>query len=852
MAARESRASVPRLLLLVATIAVGVAAIVAIHSFTDNLQESVRADARALLGADLAFSSGVAFSQRAESLLAEVQQAAAAGRPAAVAEARVTSFAAMAYATGSGSARLVQVAAVSPGYPFYGLIQTEPAEAWGQLERTGGALVDRSLLAALGAAPGDTLALGEAHFRIQGVVVNVPGEVGVRAAFGPRVFIPARRLEETKLLTFGSRARYEAFLKLPEDARPQVLAESFRSPLNVERVTIRTVAEDQRRLNATLSNLGRYLGLVGLVALFLGGIGVASAAHVFVKRKIETVAVLRCLGAGGNTVLLVYLLQAAAVGLAGGVSGAVLGVALQGTLARILEDFLPVQVHSAPSLAAIALGVGLGVWVATVFALLPLLAVRQVSPLVVLRRAFEEHVPRSRDVARALVLVMLAASLVALAILQAGRVVPGLAFAAGLGVVLWLLRLAALLLTWSVRRFFPEHLPYVWRQGLANLDRPANQTLTVVLALGFGAFLLATLVLVHDNLLRDFRVDTASSERPNLVLFDIQKDQRAAAERLVRAAGFVPSAPIPVVPMRIASLKGRPVAELLARKGTAEEVRDRWAVRREYRSTYRDALVSSETVVAGRFWRPGEWKQRADGAPVPISVSDGLAHELGLGLGDEVVWDVQGVRVVSRVASLRDVSWARFEPNFFVVFPEGPLAEAPQMFVTLTRVDDARARGALERQVAEALPNVTAIDLFQVQQAVEAILARVVLAIRFMALFCLATGTVVLLGAVAASRDQRVREGVLLRTLGATRTQVLRILVAEYASLGAIAAATALLLSIAAAWGLLHFVFETHVSLPFGWLAGLAAGVVALTVSVGLWNSTEAFRRTPLEVLRAE
>jgi putative ABC transport system permease protein len=852
MAVRESRASRRRLLLLVATVAAGVAAIVAINSFTDNLQASVRAEARALLGADLAFSSGARFSEGAEALVAEVKNAAVGTRKGAVAEARVTGFAAMAYVTRTGGARLVQVAAVSPGYPFYGVVQTDPAGEWGRLEETGGALVDPSLLAALEAEVGDTLALGEARFPVRGVIVNVPGEIGVRAAFGPRVFIAAGRLDETKLLAFGSRGRYEAFLRLPEDARPQILAERFRSSLNAERVTIRTVAEDQRRLNETLSTLSRYLGLVGLVALFLGGIGVASAVHAFIKGKIETVAVLRCLGASGQTVLRVYLLQAVTVGLLGGLGGAALGVAAQRSLARVLGDFLPVEVRVSLSLPAIAFGVGMGLWVATAFALVPLLAVRHVSPLAVLRRPFEEHAPPSRDPGRRVVLALLAASLVALAMLQVRRALPGLVFAAGIGCALALFWLAALLLTWSARRFLPRRLPYLWRQGLANLHRPANQTVTVVLSLGFGAFLLGTLVLVHDNLLRDSRFDVAAAGRPNLVLFDIQTDQKAAAERLIRGAGFIPSAPVPIVPMRIASLKGTPAAELLAKKGTAEEVRARWALRREYRSTYRDGLVPSERLVAGRFWEPGEWKGRTDGGPVPISVADSLAHELGLKLGDEVAWDVQGARVVSRVASLRDVSWARFEPNFFVVFPEGPLNEAPQMFVTLTRVDDAGARGALERRLAEALPNVTTIDLAQVQQAVETILARVALAIRVMAFFSLATGAVVLLGAVAASRGQRVREGVLLRTLGATRKQVLRVLVAEYVSLGAMASAAAVLLSIAAAWALCRFLFEAHFQVPFGWLAGLGVGVVGLTVVVGLLNSAEAFRRTPLEVLRTE
>jgi putative ABC transport system permease protein len=303
--------------------------------------------------------------------------------------------------------------------------------------------------------------------------------------------------------------------------------------------------------------------------------------------------------------------------------------------------------------------------------------------------------------------------------------------------------------------------------------------------------------------------------------------------------------------MRIQSVKGKPVARVLGEAGTAEASRERWAFRREYRSSHRDAPASSERIVAGRLWREGEWMAPRDG-PVPVALEDGVARELAVTVGDEIVWDVQGVPVASRVAALRDVDWARFEPNFFVIFPEGPLDKAPQTFVALSRMDDAGRRARFQRAVVEAHPNVSTLDLAQVQQAVEGILEKVALAIRFMALFSLAAGTVVLVGAVAASRYQRVREAVLLRTLGATRPQLLRILFAEYASLGLLAAATAMLLSAAAAWALVRFAFDSRFALPLPSLLALASGVVALTIVVGLLGSIEVLRRPPLEVLRSE
>jgi putative ABC transport system permease protein len=856
MARREARGQMLRLWPFMAAVAVGVGALVAINSFTQNLEDTVRDQARALLGADLAFSSSSRFPPRADALLAELGRDAGGARTA-----RVTSFSAMAYAVGSPGSRLVQVAAVEPGYPFYGRIETDPPGEWDRLADGRFALVDPSLLVALDARVGDTLALGEGRFRIRGVVTNVPGDVGVRAAFGPRVFVPAAHLDETRLLVFGSRARYETLLRLEAPEKAQGLADRYRPRLAAERVRTRTVSEDERSVRESMGDLGRYLGLVSLVAVLLGGLGVGSAVHAFIKRRMDTIAVLRCLGASAGRVFAIYLSEAAAMAILGSLAGAALGLAVQRLLPRLLGDFLPVDVRLETSWSALAAGLGVGAVVSLLFSLLPLLAVRDVSPLLLLRRSFEPPPRRRRDPWRFLVVLALAASVVALASLQTRSLGVGAVFAGVIGLVLLVLWLAALGLARAVRRFLPGGWPYVWRQGLANLHRPANQTVAVLLALGFGAFLLDTLFLVQHNLLRELRPG-GSESRPNLVLFDIQPGQRAPLEAAARGSGFTATAPVPIVPMRIQSLKGVPAAALLAtpsaQEGSSkpEERPSRWTIRREYRSTYRDAATASERVVAGALWRPGEWRARPGGGPgqppLPVSLESGVAEELGVGIGDEIVWDVQGLSLASRVASLRHVEWARFEPNFFVVFPEGPLDAAPQTFLTVTRIDDAAARARFQRRIVESFPNVTVVDLSQVQQAVEGIVSRVSLAIRFMALFSLAAGAAVLAGAVAASRQQRLREGALLKTLGATRAQVFRVATAEYAALGGLAAAAAAALSAAAAWGIVRYLFEAPFVLPAPPLLGMAMGVVALAVAVGLLSSAEVFRRPPLEVLRWE
>lgn len=874
MAWREGRASRRKLGLLTGAVAAGVAALVAINSFTLNLTDSVARQAQALLGADVSVSSRRPFPERAEAFLDSLR--------VENQIASMVSFAGMAYVPRTSGVRLVQVRAVDPAYPFYGQIATEPAGLWPSLAEGGVVLVEPTLLPALEARVGDTLALGDATFRIAGVVNNFPGSVAIASAFGPRVFIGPGDLAATGLLEFGARVEYDSYIRLAEPGRGPALRTAYREELRAERVSIRTVESESDDLSEALERLGRYLGLVALIALLLGGLGVASAVHVFIRQKLDTIAVLRCLGATAPEIFAIYMLQAMAMGALGSLLGAAIGLGVQQGLPLLFADVLPLDVEIYLAPRAILTGIGLGVWVSAIFAMLPLLGVRRISPLMTLRRDYEA--PRRRwDPMRLAAAAVLLLSVILLAAVQVRNLREGAIFTGGALAVLVVLWLAALGLIRGVRRWFPRRWPYLVRQGLANLYRPANQTVTVVLSLGFGAFLLSTLYLVQHNLLRQFRIDGADGTRPNLLFFEIQPDQADGVEQLITSAGHPGSDPVPIVPMRIRAIKGvavgapaavgaggaapvgagrAPSAVGAARAPPASHdtteaqgqeggsgARRGWGVRREYRSTYRDSLTASETLVAGRSWAG---VPRAPGEPVPISIEVSVSDELGVTIGDEIEWDVQGAIIRSRVWSVREVDWTRFETNFFVVFATGALERAPQMLVTLTRVEDAAERGALQRSMAERFPNVTAIDLSQVQQAIEAILGKATLIVRFMALFSLATGAIVLVGAVATSRYQRIREGVLLKTLGATRPQVLRVMITEYLALGAMAAMASVVLASVAGWMIARWVFEQPFALPWLPLGGLASGLILVTLVVGLWNSAEILNRTPLEVLRAD
>ncbi len=860
MAWREGRGEGARRLWLLSTaIIAGVAALVAINSFTENMRRAVAEQARALVGADIVFRSSRPFPDSVEALFDSL--AGTADR------ARVTSLIAMGYVPRTRDVRLIQLRAVEPGYPYYGEITTDPPGLWRQFSSTGGALVDPVLLPSLGARLGDTLAIGEGRFPIVGQILDVPGEPAIASTFGARVFIPAGALPGTGLVRFGSRAEYEEYLRLGPGQDAQAIAKKYRAPLRERRVGIRTVEQDQENLTQALTQLGNFLGLVALVALLLGGLGVASAVNVLIKRKLDTIAVLRCLGVSSGRLLGIYLTLALMMALLGSTVGAGIGIGLQQLLPLLFHGLLPLDVRVTPSFRSILLGAGLGLWVAGAFAALPLLGIRRVSPLRTLRRDVDPLPARNRP-AR-LVLLLIALSVVGLSAIQVGHPLLGAAFAVAIGIALLVLWLAARGLIAAVRRWFPHRWPYLWRQGLANLFRPANQTVMVVLGLGFGACILTTLFVVQANLLQEFRPGFGGL-RGNLLLFDIQPEQAAGVAGAIAENGLPPGLMVPIVTMRIAAIRGVPVRELVDTSqrspngprdqndqgGEEEPQRESgprsgpagWALRREYRSTYRDTTTTAERVVEGRWWNG---PVQGNG-PALISLERGLARDLTVKVGDEMTWDVQGVSVNTRVANLRSVDWRRFEPNFFVVFQAGAIDRSPQMLVTLTRADSAAVRGQVQRQLAERFPNVTTIDLSQVQQALEHILDRGALIVRFLALFSLVTGAVVLVGSVSASRVARIREAVLLKTLGATRSQVLRILLAEYAALGVLAAVVSVVLASVGGWALFRWVFKSAFHLPVLPMGGLTAALIGITLAVGLWNSAEILKRAPLAVLREE
>ncbi len=836
MAWRDSRSSRRRLLLFSISITLGIAALVSISSFRHSLSRAIDDQARGLIGADLVIESTRPFRPEDEELLHSL------GEP----QAREIRFATMASFPKSNGTRLTSVRALGGGFPFYGPMETVPAAAAREFRQGAQAIVEESLLLQFHAEVGDPIKIGESQFTIAGALKKMPGEASAAGSFAPRVYIPLQDLAATNLLKIGSIARYRAYVKFPENTDVESRIEMLGPQIKRLGLEFDTVAKRKRDLGTSLENLYRFLNLIGFISLLLGAVGVASAIQAHLQQKTRTGAILRCLGMSAAGTVLVYLVQTAAMGLFGAGFGAVLGVAMQRVFPRILMSFLPLAISTSIAWRPIVAGIFTGFSICILFALPPLLRFRRLSPLRVFRAAMEvESAPRGRDPVLWAVYALIVAGITGFSISQTDTLKHGLAFAAALFLAVGIFAGVAKLLIIGIRKFFPHGRSFVLRQGLANLYRPNNRTLLLTLSLGLGTFLLLNLYLTREVLLAQFS-SVGTKNQPNIFFFDIQPDQKAGVAELVRASGMPVIQEAPIVTMRLAEVKGRRTTEILldSQRKTPE-----WELEREYRTTYREQLTDTEKISAGH------WIGRVDYHPddkVPISLDADIAKDLGTKIGDELIFDVQGVPIKTTVASTRTVDWKRFQTNFFVLFPAGVLENAPTFHVLVSRVETPADSAKLQNAIVARFPNVSAIDLTSVIQTVDSILGKVALVIRVMSLFTVGAGLIVLASTIWSGRYQRLQESILLRTLGASRLQIWKILCAEYFLLGLFASLTGIVLAVGASWGLAKFVFKLGYA-PSLWPLFVAAGAVSLlTVAVGLIASRGVGSAPPLEILRAE
>jgi putative ABC transport system permease protein len=827
LAWRETRGAGRHFAYLVACITLGVGALVAVGSFAASLERTVGRSARALMGGDVEIRSTQPLSSESMDVVAALTRPGTDTLP-------VTELVAMSAA--GGKSQIVELKAVGRGYPLYGDLVSAPSAPLESLIGNGRALVHESLLIRLGLRVGDRLTIGEGDFTVSGVIRQEPDRAVGVFSLGPRVLIDARDLDGTRLIRQGSRVRHRHLFRLPPGSSAETFKDALAARLTDPGVRVTTYTQAQPGVRRFWNQLTVYLGLTGLVALMVGGIGVATSVRAFVRGKLETIAVLKCLGASWRQMLAAYLLQTVLLGLGGSLLGATLGSALQWALAPALAPLMPVPLNAGLSPRAIVAGLAMGTGLTLLFALWPLLDIRRVPPALILRHDVEPRLPGRRPWLAAVPIV---AGLSALAVWQAGSFKVGAIFIGGLAAAIVLLAAGARLVIEGARRL-PRLRSLAWRQAVANLHRPGSHAGTVLVSLGLAVMLIVAVALLEQSLRAEL-ADRGPGRAPAFFFIDIQPDQAQAFSRLVAdKTGREPTL-TPVVRSRLASINGAPVSQ--DPRHRREEV---WYLSREYVLTWAAQAPPENPVVAGRWWTLEE----AAREPL-ISVEEEIAKNLGVTIGGSLSFDIQGVTVTARVANLRRVEWQTFNTNFFVIFSQGALDGAPTTWLATARVPPADEL-AVQSAVTAAFPNVTAIPIREVLERIAGVLDQIALAIRLLAGVSIATGLIVTAGALGVSRHQRLYQSVILKALGATRGLVARVFAVEYALLGTAAGLGGTALAAALATGVLHWALDVRWGGSPGTIAWGIAASAALALGVGFLGTFRLLGKRPLAVLRSE
>jgi len=829
---REARGGLHRFLFFLTSIALGVASIVGVGNMSANFEAMTHLEARNLLAADLEARLIRPLSTAGEAVLEELSRE-------GLSSIRITELKGMAINVDSGETQLVELKAIESGYPFYGHLEIAPPSADLSLGPEE-VWVEKGLLLRLHFAVGNQVKIGEASFVIRGEIVKEPDRVVGPFRIGPRVLLSQAGLKRTGLVQTGSRIRHRLLIKTGMRT-PEALKELLNKRWSEESVRIKTYREVQPRLSRFLGNFTTYLGLVGLITLMIGGIGVASHIHAFLTERIETIAILKSLGAGAATLTLIYLLLALILGGIGALAGVLLGLGITLILQSLLAGFLPPGFVFQMTATPIVRGITMGLLTTFLFALWPLRMVSAVPPLRIFRHEVETkalRMTRKKWFKQILIGGGMALGWTGLSIWQAGSWRLGIWVVIAVGVAILLLMAGGKGLLMLVRKTpLPDSL--IFRYGIKNLYRPGRQIMTIILSLGVGIMVLLTLFQVERRLMAQLQ-QNIPEDAPGLFFIDIQPDQKGPLETMLTARRFEITPELtPLIRSRLHAVNGQKISEI-----GAENRPDAWYFTREYVLTYQENLPEHNIILRGQWWEEGE-------TDALISVDSDVAYHLGIDVGSTVTFDIQGVQIPGRVTSIREVDWGSMTTNFYFIFSPAALAGAPETFVATVTTEPENDL-PVQNAIIGAFPNVTVIPIREFLETIARILTEITRTIQVMASLGLLVGLIVLSGAIVATRARRVHEMVLFKTLGATRPTLIAIMAVEYALLGIVSAIVGGGLSIAVSWGVVRFFLDIPWQIEWGVLLVGTSGTVALTLLTGFLTTYRILGEKPLAILRAE
>ena len=881
MAWRETRGAWRHFLYFFACIAIGVGALVGVSLFGANMERAVTKEARGLLGGDLEIRLTRPLSLAGQAVLDSLNNR-------DIIFTHVSELVAMAAQatprpSRAQSTQIVELKAVESAYPLYGALRLDPAQSPDVLlhpdkDRCGGrscfgAVVQESLLIRMGLSVGDRLKIGQAMFLITGIVRTEPDRMANAFTLGPRVMITQEGLQAAQLIKPGSRVRERYLMKTPLDMPLEPLLSELRDRLATDSARVSSYRTAQSQLRQFLEQLSRYLGLIGLTALFIGGLGVGTSIHAFLRDKLRTIAIWKAVGPDSATVVSTYVAQAIFVGCIGSLAGIFLGIALQRGLPPLMAAFFVSDLLDQVGLSSelswssfwpLLKGAILGLLSTLLFTIWPLLKIRNVHPGAIFRREAEQTVVEQEaapsrwwvtwgladrwNVGTAGGIIL---GLCALSVWQAGSWSIGLLFLGALSLAIAVLFVCARVL---VRGLVWAPLPPVLslRYALGNVVRPGSQATGIMVAIGIGVMVIVTVSLVERALLNQVQ-ESRPADAPTFFFIDIQGDQAKEFVSLVnRETGHGRPELTPLVRSRLHAINGHAVkveeeVEKDDKRTDGKEARGKqWYFTREYVLTFLDHLPKDNTLVKGEWWKPGQVFTTPQ-----VSVEEEAATNLGLHIGSIVEFDIQGTTVAAEVSSIRKVEWGNFSTNFYMILSPGAIVGVPFTYVATVRVLP-QQEVPLQEAVVASFPNITAINIGDVLEGFARVLDRLSLVIRAVALFCVAAGGLVMAAALAATRYRRLYESVILKALGATRGLIARAFAMEYVLLGAVAGLIGLILGSGLSWAVLRLVFDLPWSMHPQVLGVGLFLTMALTLIVGFASTYRILGQRPLAVLRHE
>ena len=828
IARRELRGGVRGLWIVLLCLALGVGVIAAVGSLRAAVDAGLAADGRALLGGDLEVDTG---SQPLPDSLRDWLH----GKGAVTSD--VAQMRSLLVAP-SGERQLIELKAIDGEWPLVGTAVADPAQsiavALAPLDGRYGLLAEQIVLDRLKLKTGDLARLGSETFRVAGTLAQEPDRVGTAAILGPRVLISDRALPATGLIAPGAMVRYMIRLTAPD---PAGIAKEIGVAFPDKGWRIRDPSDAAPGVSRFIDQTALFLTLVGLTSLLVGGIGVANGVRAWLDARARTIATLRCLGASAGLVFAVCLIQVMALAVAGIVAGVVGGALLPLVGARFLASILPVPPVLGIYPGPLGLAALYGFLIALCFALWPLGRAARIPGGALFRDGL---VPEAVRPSMALIAANAAVAcvLVGLTVATAANRAFAVYFCVGAGVTLALFRLGGLAMTRLARWAPASRWPSV-RLGVGNLYRPGTPAPLLLLSAGLGLSTLAAVALIQGNMQHQIQ-EQLPGNAPSFFFIDIQNDQLPRFEAIVHDQPGVESMEqVPSLRARVVAVKGVPVDRVVTTPDTA------WALRGDRGLTYAATPPKGSRLVAGSWWAAGY-----DGPPL-VSFDAAMAKGWGVGIGDVIRVNVLGRDIDLTIANLRDIAWQSMSINFFMVASPGLLSHAPHTHIATVRIDDA-GQGALLRAVTDALPNVTGIRVQDVLAAIAGLLNQVAAALTVTGALTLFAGSFVLVGAIAAGQRRRIREAVILKTLGATRGQIRTAWLAEFGLIGLASGLIAAIVGSAASFGVAHYIMHTDwIFLPVTLIYTLA-GALALMLLFGYAGTAAALRARPAPLLRNE